>query len=115
MDKTIANRQEKFSQEFSERLRELRNKSNISAREMSISLGQNVNYINLIENGKRMPSMQGFFSICEYLNITPSEFFETPQREKSPVQIQSKILEIISSLSTRQVESIVNMILELKQ
>ena len=111
----MENRQENFSQEFSERLREFRNKSNISAREMSISLGQNVNYINLIENGKRMPSMQGFFSICEYLNVTPSEFFGDVSVEKPQAQIQSKILEVISSLSARQVESIVNMILELKQ
>ena len=41
-----------------------------SAREMSLALGQNPSYINRIENGKALPSMQGFFSICEYLQIT---------------------------------------------
>lgn len=65
-----------YRQDFILRLRELRNARNISAREMSLALGQNVNYINLIENGKRLPSMQGFFQICEYLTIPPSEFFE---------------------------------------
>ena len=46
-----------------------------SAREMSLALGQNPSYINRIENGKALPSMQGFFSICEYLQITPGDFF----------------------------------------
>ena len=67
----------KYSREFSDRLRDLRNKNKISAREMSIALGQNVNYINLIENGKRFPSLQGFFAICDYLKITPSIFFDS--------------------------------------
>ena len=42
---------------------------------MSLALGQNPSYINRIENGKALPSMQGFFSICEYLQITPGDFF----------------------------------------
>ncbi len=32
-----------------------------SAREMSLALGQNPSYINRIENGKALPSMQGLF------------------------------------------------------
>jgi hypothetical protein len=33
--------------------------------------------INNIENGINLPSMQAFFYICEYLEITPKEFFDT--------------------------------------
>ena len=33
-----------------DKIRELRNEKGISAREMSLELGQNVNYITLIEN-----------------------------------------------------------------
>lgn len=61
---------------FFKRLQELRNKKGVSAREMSLSLGQNDTYINQIENRHKYPSMLGFFYICEYLNITPSEFFD---------------------------------------
>lgn len=43
---------------------------------MSLSLGQANNYINNIENRKTLPSMQSFFYICEYLGITPEEFFD---------------------------------------
>lgn len=65
-----------YEKAFCDRLRFLRNGKGISAREMSIALGQNVNYINLIENGKRFPSLQGFFSICTYLSISPKDFFD---------------------------------------
>ncbi len=60
---------------FADRLRLLRNERNISAREMSLSLGQNESYINKIETGQRSVPMSAFFKICEFLNITPSDFF----------------------------------------
>ena len=64
-----------YEKRFSDRLRFLRNRQGISAREMSIALGQNVNYVNLIENGKRTPSLRGFFALCDYLETTPEIFF----------------------------------------
>ncbi len=61
---------------LSKRIAMLRTAKKVSARDMSLSLGQNENYINHIENGKAMPSMQAFFYICEYFGITPREFFD---------------------------------------
>lgn len=58
------------------KIAKLRTEKNISAREMSISLGQSTGYINTIENGKSMPSMSMFLCICEYFNITPKDFFD---------------------------------------
>ena len=63
--------------EFAGRLAALRNKKGVSARDMSLSIGQNPGYINNIESGKAMPSMGVFFFICDYLNITPRDFFDT--------------------------------------
>ena len=59
-----------------DRLAELRTQKGVSARDMSLSLGQANNYINTIENKKSLPSMQSFFYICEFLDITPQEFFD---------------------------------------
>lgn len=66
-----------------ERLAKLRIRKGVSARDMSLSLGQAHNYINNIENKKSLPSMPSFFYICEYLGITPQEFFDegTPTRK----------------------------------
>lgn len=52
---------------FKNRLAILRTQRGVSAREMSLSLGQNAGYINDIESGKTLPSMMLFFYICEYL------------------------------------------------
>ena len=100
---------ETFKKDFADKLRELRNSRNISAREMSLSLGQNVNYVNYIENGRHLPSMQGFFSICEYLDIQPAEFFKV-SRSKSDDENDS--LAFFVTLTERQRKVIVMMIKE---
>ncbi len=60
---------------FAGRLAKLRVERGVSAREMSLSLGQGAGYINNIENGRNMPSMAMFFEICEFLEISPADFF----------------------------------------
>lgn len=64
-----------YKEMFAERLAKLRSLKGVSAREMSLDIAQNESYINRIENKSVFPSMQGFFYICEYLQITPAEFF----------------------------------------
>lgn len=64
-----------YTQWFSERLTQLRIEKGVSARDMSLSLGQSESYINKIENRRTMPSMTGFFYICDYFGITPQDFF----------------------------------------
>lgn len=66
----------RYEEFLPQRLTQLRMQKNVSARDMSLSLGQAKNYINSIENRKALPSMQSFFYICEYLGVTPQEFFD---------------------------------------
>jgi transcriptional regulator with XRE-family HTH domain len=67
---------EQCSAEFAKRLIELRQLREQSARDMSLSLGQAPNYIHGLEAAKNYPTMKSFFYICEYLGITPKEFFD---------------------------------------
>lgn len=60
---------------LSDRITELRMEKGVSARDMSLSLGQGAGYINNIENKRNLPSMTGFFYICDYFKISPQEFF----------------------------------------
>ena len=46
-----------YEERFSKRLIQLRMQKGVSAREMSLSIGQNASYINNIETGKALPSM----------------------------------------------------------
>lgn len=75
-----------------ERVAQLRIKHGSTAREMSLALGQNDTYINKIENKKALPSLQGLFYICEYLGITPQEFFDVDN--KNPERLREIIREI---------------------
>ena len=72
-----------------ERIAQLRLQKNVSARDMSLSLGQAANYINSIENRKALPSMQSFFYICEYLGVTPQEFFD--EGNTCPVRLRKLV------------------------
>ena len=58
------------------RIYQLRIKRDLSARELSFELGMSAGYINKIENGKAMPSLNALFNICMYFDITPKEFFD---------------------------------------
>lgn len=92
---------------FPKRVTELRLQKGVSARDMSLSLGQSESYINKIENRRTLPSMSGFFYICEYLGVTPQEFFNisspTPQKTK-------EILAELEKLSPSQAEHILQVI-----
>ena len=65
----------KYEEMFCKRLTQLRLEKGVSARDMSLSLGQSESYINRVENHKMLPSMTVFFYICEYFGMTPGEFF----------------------------------------
>jgi transcriptional regulator with XRE-family HTH domain len=84
-----------YEQLLIKRLAELRQKQGVSARDMSLSMNQNVNYINSIEHGKITPSMKAFFGICEFLNITPQDFFDT---ENSQPERLAALIETLKNL-----------------
>jgi transcriptional regulator with XRE-family HTH domain len=97
-------------QEFSERLSALRINKGVSARDMSLSIGQSPGYINNIENGINYPSMQAFFYICDYLNITPSELFDMDV--KNPEKLKG-IIEDLKRLNDKQLDTIATLIKDL--
>ena len=84
-----------YEEGFAIRLARLRSEKGVSARDMSLSIGQNAGYINSIESGKSLPSMSAFFFICEYLGITPQEFFDTDTEYPEAIRsIFSKIKQL---------------------
>lgn len=85
--------------EFGLRLAKLRENKGISARQMSLDIGQNKNYINAIESGHNFPNMHNFFYICEYLNITPQNFF---QFADAPDIMYEEMMQLICDLPTDQ-------------
>lgn len=63
------------------RISELRIQKNISEYKMSLDLGHSKGYIQGISSGRALPSMYEFLYICDYLGITPKEFFDVENSE----------------------------------
>lgn len=99
-----------YEEEFAHRLATLRNKKGVSAREMSLSIGQNAGYINNIESGKALPSMAAFFYICDFLDITPKEFFDT---DASRPQLLRELSENLKKLDDIQLQCISRLVSDL--
>lgn len=101
-----------YTQWFAERLAQLRMEKGVSARDMSLSLGQSESYINKIENRRTLPSMTGFFYICEYLEVKPEEFF--CEASASPVKTR-EFMQGLERLSPKQREHVLQIIKDLTE
>jgi len=97
-------------EQFIKRLVELRMNKGVSARDMSLSIGQSAGYINNIENGINLPSMSVFFYICEYLGVTPEEFFDL--ESKNPTKLDS-IIKDLKHLDDKQLDTISTLVKDL--
>lgn len=93
--------------DFALRLAQLRTKKGVSQRFMSLEIGQNQNYINHIESGQGTPSLAGIFYICEFLGITPSEFFDIDNNNPSKL---NKITEYLKKLDDQQLDMVENLV-----
>ncbi len=92
------------------RIARFRERKGVSAREMSLAIGQNPGYINGIETGKTSPSLAGIFYICDYLNITPATLFT--DESEAPAKLHA-ITEDMKKLSDRQLETVAALVREL--
>ena len=95
------------AKDFSLRLAKLREAKGVSARDMSLSIGQNPGYINNIETGKSMPSLSGIFFICEYLGVTPSEFFDTDSVNPGKL---TEIFQAMKHLDDKQLDVVASVV-----
>jgi len=95
---------------FGERLAKLRALKGVSARDMSLSIGQSANYINKIENKKSYPSMTSFFYICEYLGISQQDFFD---ESNTYPEIMNGLIDDLKKLDERALSYIVGIVSEM--
>lgn len=91
---------------ISDRISILRTKKNVSEYRMSTDLGHSKSYIQSISSGKSMPSMGEFLYICEYLGVTPREFFDNSLGEPQLVQ---KLYELTRNMSEDNLNVLINL------
>lgn len=88
------------------RISELRTKKGVSEYKMSLDLGHSKSYIQSISSGKALPSFSEFLFICDYLGVTPKEFFDADIKEP---QLVCKLTEIAKNLTTDDLAALITM------
>jgi len=94
------------------RLTQLRMQKGVSEYQMSLDMGHSRSYIQSIVSGKALPSMTEFLYMCEYLDVTPSAFFD--EQTENPALLQ-KAIEEMRSLSDRDILSLLSLIERFKE
>lgn len=88
------------------RITELRTKKGVSEYKMSMELGHSKTYIQSISSGRSLPSFSEFLYICEYLGVTPREFFDADTNEP---QLVCKLMEVAKTLPEDDLSALINM------
>ena len=60
----------------------------------------------MIENKNALPSMSTFFYICEYLDITPKDFFDEENPHPKPI---NDFVDILKQLKEDDFSALMNM------
>jgi len=101
-----------YEELFYKRLTQLRLQKGVSARDMSLTLGQSSGYINKLENKQMLPSMMVFFYICDYFNISPKEFFDDDL--KTPA-VMRMLVNDLKQLNDEQITNVAAIVRDMKK
>ena len=74
------------------RITQLRIAKGVSEYQMGYDLGHSRSYMYNISSGKSLPPMPEFLEICNYLGVTPSQFFD--DTTENPALLQTAIEEL---------------------
>lgn len=92
---------------ISKRITDLRLKKDVSEYQMSLELGHSRSYIQSISSGRVMPSMKEFLAICDYLDITPMQFFD--EDITNPLLVQ-RAIQGLSGLNDKDLLMLIGLI-----
>lgn len=92
---------------ISKRITELRLKKGIAEHRMSIELGHSRSYMQSISSGRALPSLTEFLAICDYLNVSPKDFFD--EANHNPVLIE-EVIEKLKKLPDNDLNIILTMV-----
>ena len=93
------------------RITELRIQKGVSEYKMSMDLGHNKSYIAHISAGRTMPSLPELLYICEYLEISPSDFFD--ESATYPILVQQAV-SMLKELSEDDLLTLISLMKRLK-
>ena len=88
-----------------ERITELRIKKGVSEYKMSTELGHSKSYIQSITSGRALPSLSEFLYMCDYLSVTPKDFFDQDITE--PLLLR-QLINLSQNMSDKDLLALIN-------
>lgn len=88
-----------------DRISLLRIKKNVSEYKMSLDLGHSKSYMQSISSGRAAPSMSEFLYICEYLGVSPEEFFN---KDSSEPILLNKLNDLTKSMDEKDLSVLIS-------
>ena len=82
-------------------------KKNVSEYQMSLDLGKNKSYIQSLTSGRSLPTMQSFLDICDYLEVTPQQFFDS---ELHNLPLIDKATDLMKQLDDEDMLALISML-----
>ena len=110
-DEEQAALQKLYKQQIGNRITELRMRKDVSESALSQELGKSKGYLQNISSGKSFPSMEMFWEICTYFDMTPQEFFVA----ELPSPARQRLNKLLDNLSDDDLNALSNLIEQLKQ
>jgi len=99
---------EKYLGFTQKRINKLRLQKNDSAAKMSQYIGLNDAYVSRIESNERTPSLEALFAICDFLGVTPHEFFDENNPDPPIIKAIVENLKLLSDEGRASILSITN-------
>lgn len=90
---------------IAKRFASIRLAKNISARQLSLDLEQGSQYINQIENGRKLPSLDGLLKFCNHCSLSLKEFFDDEQ--EYPIQYK-ELLKYLNKLDNEELNEVIS-------
>lgn len=87
-----------------EKVAQLREQANMTQRDLSLTLGMSESYINQVETGRTLPSLEAIEYICQYFQITVNDFFDLSKT--NPVR-QNQLIEATAGLQNSQIDNLI--------
>lgn len=95
-----------------DRITQLRLRKGVSEYKMSYDLGHSRGYVHNISSGKATPPLKEFFSICEYFDLTPQQFFDEGTQNPELIQKAVSGMKQLNEKDLLMLLGIINRLLE---
>lgn len=101
-----------YTEFIRKRITELRLAKGVAEHKMSLELGRSGSYIRGITNGASLPSLKELFSIMEYFDMGPVEFFAPLTDDQSQLAKLCERLRQLDEAELQKVDTFISWITE---